>query len=82
MARNAGAIVIHRIERHKIVEEWREGSGVLELTESRLQKEIGERERVEQDLRVKGVPAALVMTGVCALGAWPQLRVPPPQGRY
>ncbi len=119
--REARAIVIHRIEGNKIVEEWREGSGVLELTESRLQKEIGERERVEQDLRVartiqqaslpkevpqldgwqinpycqparevggdfydfhhlsegrvglvvgdatgKGVPAALVMTGVCA----------------
>ena len=119
--REARAIVIHRIEGDKIVEEWREGSGVLELTESRLQKEIGERERVEQDLRVartiqqanlpkevpqldgwqinpycqparevggdfydfhflsegrlglvvgdatgKGVPAALVMTGVCA----------------
>jgi serine phosphatase RsbU (regulator of sigma subunit)/predicted ester cyclase len=119
--REARAIVIHRIEGDKIVEEWREGSGVLELTEWRLQKEIGERERVEQDLRVartiqqanlpkevpqldgwqinpycqparevggdfydfhflsegrlglvvgdatgKGVPAALVMTGVCA----------------
>src|SRR5215208_7360229 len=50
--REARAIVIHRIEGDKIVEEWRESSGVLELTESRLQKEIGERERVEQDLRV------------------------------
>jgi predicted ester cyclase len=35
------------------------------------------------DATGKGVPAALVMTGVCAfLGAWPQLRGPPRQGRY
>src|SRR5215218_2269093 len=47
-----GAIVIHRIEGGKIAEEWREGSGVLELTRARLEKEIGERERVDQELRV------------------------------
>jgi predicted ester cyclase len=117
----ASAIVIHRIEGGKIAEEWREGSGLLELTRARLKQEIGERERVEQEMRVartiqraslpqrvptiegwqispycrparevggdfydfhirsdgrvgfavgdatgKGVPAALVMTGVCA----------------
>jgi predicted ester cyclase len=50
--REVRAIVIHRIERDKIAEEWREGSGVLELTRARLEKEIGERERVDQELRV------------------------------
>jgi len=50
--REVGAIVIHRIEGDKIAEEWREGSGVLELTRARLEKEIGERERVDQELRV------------------------------
>ena len=51
--REVRAIVIHRIEGGKIAEEWREGSGVvLELTRARLEKEIGERERVEQELRV------------------------------
>ena len=35
------------------------------------------------DATGKGVPAALVTTGVCAfLGAWLQLRGPPPQGEY
>ena len=50
--REVRAIVIHRIEGGKIAEEWREGSGVLELTRARLEKEIGERERVDQELRV------------------------------
>jgi serine phosphatase RsbU (regulator of sigma subunit)/predicted ester cyclase len=50
--REVRAIVIHLIEEGKIAEEWREGSGVLELTRARLEKEIGERERVDQELRV------------------------------
>ena len=50
--REVRAIVIHRIEGGKIDEEWREGSGVLDLTRARLEKEIGERERVDQELRV------------------------------
>jgi phosphoserine phosphatase RsbU/P len=46
------------------------------LSEGRLGLVVG-------DATGKGVPAALVMTGVCSfLGAWPQLRVPPRQGRY
>jgi serine phosphatase RsbU (regulator of sigma subunit) len=114
-------IGIHRIAERKIAEEWREGGGLLELTQDRLEQEIRQRERIAQDLRVarsiqqaslpkevpkldgwqivpycqparevggdfydfhylsegrlglvvgdatgKGVPAALVMTGVCA----------------
>src|SRR5918995_1086356 len=50
--REAKAIVVHRIEGGKIAEEWREGSGLLELTRARLEKEIGERERVDQELKV------------------------------
>jgi serine phosphatase RsbU (regulator of sigma subunit)/predicted ester cyclase len=48
----ASALVIHRIEGGKIAEEWREGSGLLELTRRRLEKEISERERIEQELQV------------------------------
>src|SRR5215211_6406640 len=121
MELKATAIVIHRIAEGKIVEEWSEGTGLLEATRQRLEQERIERERIEQDLRVarriqqaslpkevpdlegwqinpycqparevggdfydfhhlsegrvglvvgdatgKGVPAALVMTGVCA----------------
>src|SRR5215207_10739269 len=46
------AIVIHRIERGKIVEEWSESTGALEATRQRLEQERIERERVEQELRV------------------------------
>jgi steroid delta-isomerase-like uncharacterized protein len=46
------AIVIHRIEGGKIVEEWTEGSDIAELTKQQLEKEISERERVEQELKV------------------------------
>jgi predicted ester cyclase len=46
------------------------------LSEGRLGLVVG-------DSTGKGVPGALVMTGVCAfLGASPQLRVPPLQGTY
>jgi serine phosphatase RsbU (regulator of sigma subunit)/predicted ester cyclase len=45
-------ISIHRIERGKIAEEWREGGGLLELTQERLEQEIRERERIEQELKV------------------------------
>jgi serine phosphatase RsbU (regulator of sigma subunit)/predicted ester cyclase len=45
-------ISIHRIVGGKIAEEWSEGGGMLELTQERLEQEIRERERFEQDLRV------------------------------
>ena len=48
----ATAIVVHRIEGGKIVEEWSEGSDIAELTQARLEQEISERERVEQELKV------------------------------
>jgi serine phosphatase RsbU (regulator of sigma subunit) len=46
------AIVIHRIEGGKIVEERSESTGVLEATRRRLEQERIERERVEQELQV------------------------------
>jgi predicted ester cyclase len=45
-------ITIHRIEAGKIAEEWSEGSGFAELVQARLEQEIRERERVEQELEV------------------------------
>jgi serine phosphatase RsbU (regulator of sigma subunit)/predicted ester cyclase len=48
----ATGIVIHRIVGGKIAEEWSEGSGILELTQRRLEQEVRERERVEQELKV------------------------------
>ena len=48
----ATGIVIHRIVRGKIADEWSEGSGILGLTQQRLEQEIRERERVEQELLV------------------------------
>src|SRR5215218_9219366 len=52
MELKATAIVIHRIAEGKIVEEWSEGTGLLEATHQRLEQERIERERIEQDLRV------------------------------
>jgi hypothetical protein len=44
---------MHRIVGGKIVEEWGEGSGGrVEVAEARLEQEVRERERVEQELRV------------------------------
>jgi predicted ester cyclase len=69
--REVTAIVIHRIEGGNIAEEWREGSGVLELTRARLEKEIGERERVNQELRVaKRIQHASLPEEVPTLEGW------------
>jgi steroid delta-isomerase-like uncharacterized protein len=46
------AIIIHRIEGGKIVEEWMEASDIAEATQARLEQEISERERIEQELLV------------------------------
>ena len=66
-----GAIVIHRIVGGKIAEEWWEGSGLLELTQARLEKEIRERERVEQELQVaRRIQHALLPKEVPTLEGW------------
>src|SRR5215218_7754448 len=46
------AIVIHRIVEDKIAEEWGMGTMAAKLRGQRLEQEIRERERVEQELRV------------------------------
>jgi serine phosphatase RsbU (regulator of sigma subunit)/predicted ester cyclase len=46
------AIVIHRIEGGKIAEEWGMGTIGAKLRGQRLEQEMRERERVEQELRV------------------------------
>ena len=48
----ASYISIHRAAGGKIAEEWREGGGLLGLTQERLEQEVRERERVEQELQV------------------------------
>ena len=46
------AIFMHRLSGGKISEEWGAGTGRSELLGRRLEQEIRERERVEQELRV------------------------------
>jgi serine phosphatase RsbU (regulator of sigma subunit) len=63
---------MHRIEGGKIAEEWSEGSGgALEVAEARLEQEIRERERVEQDLRVaRSIQQASLPKEVPELEGW------------
>ena len=64
-------ISIHRIEGGKIAEEWSEGGGLLELTQQRLEQEIRERERFEQDLRVaQSIQQASLPKEVLTLEGW------------
>jgi predicted ester cyclase len=46
------AIIIHRIQGGKIVEEWSESSGLADAMRRRLEQERIERERIEQELQV------------------------------
>jgi steroid delta-isomerase-like uncharacterized protein len=65
------AIVIHRIEGGKIAEEWTEGSDIAELTKQQLEKEISERERVEQELKVaQRIQRAALTKEIPALEGW------------
>jgi predicted ester cyclase len=45
-------VLIHRVVGGKIADEWSQGSGLAELTQQRLEQEMRERERIEQELRV------------------------------
>jgi predicted ester cyclase len=67
----ATGIVIHRIAGGKIVEEWSEGSGILGLTQQRLEQEISEREQVEQELLVaRRIQQASLPKEIPALEGW------------
>ncbi len=46
------AIIIHRIVEGQIAEEWGIGTTGSTLRKQRLEREIGERERIEQELKV------------------------------
>jgi serine phosphatase RsbU (regulator of sigma subunit) len=45
-------ILVHRIVGGKITDEWTQGSGLAEVTQRRLEQEMRERERIEQELGV------------------------------
>ena len=65
------AMVIHRIERGKIAEEWLTGTMGSTLRRQRLEQEIRERERVEQELRVaRRIQQASLPKEVPALEGW------------
>jgi serine phosphatase RsbU (regulator of sigma subunit)/predicted ester cyclase len=65
------AIVIHRVSGDKIAEEWSESGGPQELTQRRLEQEIRERARVEQELHVaRRIQHALLPKAVPDLRGW------------
>jgi predicted ester cyclase len=65
------SIAIHRIVGGRIAEEWSQGSGLAEMTQARLEQEIRERERVEQELRVaRSIQQASLPKEVPTLGGW------------
>jgi len=65
------AIFIHRIVEGKISEEWGAGTGLSQMLGQRLEQEIRERERVEQELRVaRSIQQASLPTEVPTLESW------------
>jgi serine phosphatase RsbU (regulator of sigma subunit)/predicted ester cyclase len=65
------AIVIHRIEGGKIAEEWGMGTLGARLRGQRLEQEIRERERVEQELQVaRSIQRASLPKEVPDLEGW------------
>ena len=65
------AIFIHRLSRGKIAEEWGAGTGRSELLGQRLEQEIRERERVEQELQVaRSIQQASLPEEVPKLEGW------------
>jgi predicted ester cyclase len=64
-------IMIHRIEGGKIAEEWSIGTLGLKLRAQRLEQEMIERERVEQELRVaRRIQQASLPKDVPTLEGW------------
>jgi predicted ester cyclase len=65
------AIFIHRISEGKICEEWGTGTGGTELLGQRLEQEMLERERVEQELQVaRSIQQASLPKEVPSLERW------------
>jgi serine phosphatase RsbU (regulator of sigma subunit)/predicted ester cyclase len=65
------AIIIHRIVGGKIAEEWGMGTIGLKLRGQRLEQEIRQRERIEQDLRVaRSIQQASLPKEVPTLEGW------------
>jgi serine phosphatase RsbU (regulator of sigma subunit)/predicted ester cyclase len=64
-------VVIHRIEGGKIAEQWGGGMGLSELRRQRLEQEIRERERMEQELKVaRDIQQASLPKEVPELEGW------------
>jgi len=64
-------MAIHRIVGGKIVEEWAEGSNISDVMEQRLEQEMLERERIEQELRVaRSIQQASLPEEVPTLEGW------------
>jgi serine phosphatase RsbU (regulator of sigma subunit)/predicted ester cyclase len=64
-------ILVHRVVGGKITDEWTQGSGLAELTQRRLEQEMSERERVEQELRVaRRIQQGSLPEGVPTLEGW------------
>jgi serine phosphatase RsbU (regulator of sigma subunit)/predicted ester cyclase len=65
------AIFIHRIEGGKIAEEWSLGTPITKLMGQRLEQEIRERERTEQELKVaRSIQQASLPKEVPELQGW------------
>ena len=65
------AITVNRVVGGKILEEWSEGGGLYELTRQRLDLELRERERFEQELRVaRRIQEALLPKEMPILKDW------------
>jgi serine phosphatase RsbU (regulator of sigma subunit) len=65
------AIFIHRISGGKIAEEWGAGTGSSELLGQRLEQEMRERERIEQELQVaRSIQQASLPKEVPELEGW------------
>src|SRR5215208_5445097 len=64
-------ILVHRVGRDKITDEWTQGSSLAELTQRRLEQEVRERERVEQEMRVaRRIQQGSLPEGVPTLEGW------------
>ena len=68
---NALLFLIHRIVGGKITDEWTQGSGLAEHTQQRLEQEMRERDRIEQELRVaRSIQHASLPKKVPQLEGW------------